>query len=282
MIRKFLLLALASCCAVAVSGCSDEGPSSQGTVAIHLADAPYPFDMITSADLAIDAVEVHVKGAGFHTLAVAESSSVLNLLTLQNGVTALLVEAEVPTGELDQIRLIVREAGVTLDDGRTFDLDVPSGTSSGLKLFVDPAIEVVGGITTDLLLDVDVSSSFRPVPASARRAADVDHFQFHPVLRVANLSTTGSLSGLVSSDAGTAGDPGDDVPLEGATVSVWQAGAQVAATGTDATGGWMLGGLAPGGYAVRAEADGHEMAESSATVVTGNDVDVSFVLVETP
>lgn len=281
MKRKFLLLALASSVLALASGCSDEGPNATGTLAVHLADAPYPFGMIASADLAIDAVEIHVKGAGFHTLAVAESSSVLNLLELQNGVTALLVEAEVPAGSLDQIRLIVREAGVRLTDDRPFDLDIPSGTSSGLKVFVDPEIEVVAGLTTELLLDVDVCSSFRPIPSSATQAAEVDHFRFQPVLRVGNLSVTGTLSGHVRSDAGT-DVPSDDVPLQGATVSVWRAGTQVAATGTDATGGWAMAGLEPGECVVRAEAIGHEASEVGATVVVANEVDVSFVLPETP
>lgn len=283
MSRKSLPLIGFAFAAGLTCGCSnDSSDQAPGTITMHLTDAAYPFDMIVAANLTLDGVAVRLKGHGFQSFGVPESLAVVNLLELRNGVTALLVESEIPAGEIDQIRLIVREAGVALSDGRTFDLDVPSGDSSGLKVFVDPVIEVVSGLTTDLLLDVDVSGSFKPVPASATRAEDVTHFQFHPVLRVANLSSTGTVSGHVHSDEGTVGETSDDVPLPGATVSAWRGGSQVAVTGTDLAGAFAFPGLEPGAVTIRAEDAGFTTAELPATVVIANHTRVAFRLSAAP
>lgn len=263
-------------------GCGDDDANQTGTLELRIVDTPYPFEMITSASLTIDAVEVRVAGAGFQTLAVPDSLNPLNLLELQNGVSELLVETEVPVGSIDQIRLIVRSASVSLDDGRTFELDIPSGESSGLKLFVDPPIEVVADLTTELVLDVDVSESFKPVPNAATHAADVDHFQFHPVLRVANVSTTGTVSGHVLFNAGTPGDPFDDTPIAGATVTASVGGVDVATTGTEALGAFVIPGLPAGNCVVTAEALGFVTDELPVVVVAANNVSLDFRLGTAP
>ena len=56
-----------------------------------------------------------------------------NLLELRNGVTADLVSgAEIPSGTYSQVRLIVDgEATLVAKDGSTYDLKIPSGTTSG-------------------------------------------------------------------------------------------------------------------------------------------------------
>ena len=278
--RRVFALAASLLFAILAPGCNDEsGPSDGvGRIQIHLSDAPYPFDLISSAEMTIEGVEVHIADSGFHTLAVVDPTASVNLLDLQNGVTLLVVDTEVPVGNVDQIRLIVRDASVTLTDGRTFDLVVPSGESSGLKLFVDPPIEVVSGLTTDVLLDVDVSRSFQAVPNAARQAEDIRLFHFHPVLRVANLTTAGTVKGAVWSDAGTPADLTDDTPIAGATVTVSNAGTDFTTTSTTAAGTYAIPGLPAGGYSLRAEAAGFTTAEAPVTITAGNAAEVVFRL----
>ena len=258
-----------------VPGCSDDDDgdgSGTGTLRVRLKDAPYPYSSIAAADITIESVEVHID-EGFETLEVDGAPVTINLLDLQNGVTELLVDEEVPTGDLDQIRLIISSAQVTLTDTRVFNLVVPSGESSGLKVFVNPAVPIVDDLTTELLLDFDVSESFEAVPASPAQASEISEFHFHPVLRVSNVSETGTLSGHVWNDAGTPAEPADDTRIVGATVTAWASGVWQSTTATGAQGEFRISGLKPGLHTLRVEAMGFAPAEMQATVVVGTDVD---------
>lgn len=248
----------------AVGGCSDE-PSATGTLVIQLTDAPFPYDMIAIADLGVDGVEVHVRAmdggqSGFHVL--SDSSQVFSLLDLSNGVTAFLGEVELPVGEIDQLRLLVSSASVGLLDQRTFDLNVPSGESSGLKVFFDPPIHVVANEETNVLIDVDASQSFRSIPASPARVDEITGFQFHPVLRVSVTDNASILAGRVTASA-------DDAPIRGATVSLWEDGSLVTSTATDLNGEWMMLGVEPGAKILRAEAAGFVAAQTTVTATAG-------------
>lgn len=253
------------------------GNSDTGTVRAQLTDAPFPFGMLDSAAVAISEVKVHVisdpgdgDDDGWHTISTEEDT--VNLLDLQNGVTRILGETEVPVGYINQIRLLVDEAWVVLDDGREFDLDIPSGDRSGIKIHISPFIEVRGGDLTDLLLDFDVSRSFHPIPASANHSADIREFHFRPSIRAANLSTTGSVSGRVVDDMDTPADPDDDVPIENASVTVFYNGDEIANTATDQDGDFVLLGLPAGGVTLAANAPGFDQGVLDVTVVAGSDV----------
>jgi hypothetical protein len=284
--RRAALAAWMAGGALSLAGCSDGdlpgGNSATGTIRVSLADAPYPFELIRSAELTFDQVSVRYQGdpaGGF--LVLGDELRTVNLLDLRNGVTTLLVEAEVPAGTIDQLRLHVVDAGVTLTDGREFPLQVPSGETSGLKAHADPPIVVAGGLTADLLLDVDVSRSFLAVPAAPRKVDDVRGFHFKPVVRVANLSESGSISGHVRSDAATGANPSDDVPLADATVTAMLDGTDYA-TATDPGGFYRLMGLPPGTHTVTVFAEGHQPDASSVPVVAGNDAGgTDFLLMET-
>ncbi|HMB68062.1 MAG TPA: DUF4382 domain-containing protein [bacterium] len=276
--------------AVSFLGCSDgslpggagSGSAATGTVRVHLTDAPYPFDLIESAEITIDRITAHYEDEDAETVAVlGDELQTLDLMDLRNGVTATLVETEVPVGTIDELRLRVVDAVVTLIDGREFPLKVPSGQTSGLKAKADPAIVVVGDLTTDLLLDVDVSRSFLAIPASPRKVDDIRGFHFKPVVRVENLSTTGSVSGHVQSDGGTGADLTDDVALAGATVTASLDGTDYT-TATDAEGFYRILGLPEGAYLVTASADAHQPDGLSVSVFPGNDSgNVDFLLMET-
>jgi hypothetical protein len=265
-------------CLLVASGCGDSNaPGATGRLTVELADAPYPFDLIESATVVIDSVSVHLGGgsaehSGFVIIDRAARS--YDLLDLQNGVTATLVDAEVPVGKVNQIRLYVDHAAITLTDERVFALQVPSGYESGIKIFPSPQIEIVSELTTELLLDFDVSRSFKPIPNSPTRAPEIERFTFAPVVRVSNQSASGSLTGRVLGDGGTAGDPGDDLPIEGASVTAYHDGDEVTATATDGEGRYVILGLAAGVVTVEATATGFEPASRQATVVAANLVEV--------
>jgi hypothetical protein len=93
-----------------------------------------------------------------------------------------------------------------------------------------------------------------------------------------------SVGGTVLGDAGTAGDPSDDLPLEGATVSATLEGeaAPAATTTTDASGAWSLQGLAPGTYDVAFDAPGHVATSLLGVVPTAGGATADVTLAATP
>jgi hypothetical protein len=141
-------------------------------------------------------------------------------------------------------------------------LDVPSGSSAGLKVFISPPLTVTSGVSEDLLLDIDLAQSFEPIPGSAVQAPDITTFHFHPVLRVANVSTVGRIDGVVTSLS-------EKTPIANATVTASNGTTTgVALTGND--GSYAILGLAPGSYTVTVEAVAFMTTSASTSVAAGS------------
>lgn len=263
----FTMIGLA---ALLCAGCGDD--PGRGRLKVLLTDAPFPFDMVASAEITVDAVNVHVDAedgdeSGWVNLPGA--GGVYDLLDLQNGVTADLASAELPVGRVDQVRLVISEGTIELTDGRSFNLKIPSGSSSGLKVFPRPPIQVVENLTTELLLDVDVSRSFTSIPASPIKVDEIREFHFHPVLRVANMTTTGSLSGHVYSNLDTP-ETEDDTPIDGAMIMATTSD-DTTTTATNADGFYQILGLSAETWKVVASASGFAPDSLEVDVVAGND-----------
>lgn len=170
-------LRLAAVALTALVACTDIGPQFT-RVNLYLTDAPS--DQIASAEVWISSAYLM---PGKFT--ITSTPQQFDLLTLQNGVTALLGSADIPAGDYAELRLVVDSARVTLVDGVTFEdgstsasLKVPSGEQSGIKvhfsgrLHLDPA-------EVDIVVDVPVADNFvlQGTDASPRRVS------FTPSLR---------------------------------------------------------------------------------------------------
>ena len=180
---------------------------------------------------------------------IFEGSKTFNLLDLRNGRTDLLADVTVPAGQYTQMRLIVTEGSITLKDGRTFNLKVPSGAESGIKLHF--TFTVSDSETKPLLLDVNLARAFEPIPGSGvKRPEDIKQFHFHPSLamRLINVVQAGSVKGTVTNAAG---------PLAGVTVTALRDTTEVTTTSSEADGTYTLSGLPTGTYTVTFSAEGY-------------------------
>src|SRR5690606_908483 len=225
MRTKFFLWTL-SLVSLAFIGCSEDDSNGNGEpmgrMTIQLTDAPFPFDLVAEANVTIFKVDARLQDGiagdsvevGSRFVILMEEEVPVNLLELSNGVTQELVDLDVPVGTYDLIRVYVQGVNVVLTDGRSFDLEVPSGQQTGIKIFIDPGLTVAGGISSDLLLDFDVSRSF-VANGNLDNVAGITGFNFKPVIKASNLSTAGTLSGTVSQMDGET-----VLPLEAAQVSV--------------------------------------------------------------
>ncbi|WP_420602210.1 DUF4382 domain-containing protein [Flagellimonas sp.] len=282
-IKFFFGLILAM--ALTFLNCSEDNNSDSnsktGKLTLQLTDAPFPFDMVAEANVTIFKVEARKVDDEMDENAEDDSSEDdmdsddnspfivlmeeemdVNLLELTNGVTEQLADLEVPVGTYDLIRVYVKGVNVVLTDGRTFDLKVPSGEQTGIKVFIKPGITVAGGLSADLLLDFDVSRSF--VAKGNTNTVDGIHgFNFKPVIKVSNLSTAGSLTGNVS----TLEDE-MQVALEGAQISVLAADTLNTSGFSDADGNYTIMGLEAGTYNVFAELDGYVKSDTLEVQIT--------------
>jgi len=284
--KGLIILAIFS---LGLTGCGASNETSNetggtGTLNLRITDSPFLIDLIEEATVTISKISIHVSDSpevtsGFITLTLDQPKT-FDLLKLQGGVTDSLISASIPAGTYKQIRLFVDSASVKLDGGVVFPLEIPSGSQSGIKIFPKPSIIVDGGLTTDLVLDFDVSRSFTPIPASSTKASDISEFKFHPVVRVVNSSSAGSISGTILSDNGTQGDASDDMQFEGAAITAFEGTVEVSTAFSQTNGSYVLPFLPEGTYNVTASHTSHDSStETGIIVVVGNNTGgVDFTL----
>ena len=241
--------------------CSDDNEvtSDYGRLSVKLTDAPFPHDLVAEANVTIFKVDARYKGdinlddemidststtvetdGDNPFIVLMEEEVQVNLLELTNGVTKNLADIDVPVGTYDLIRVYVEGINVVLKDGTTYDLKVPSGSQSGIKIFIKPGLNVSGGLTSDLLLDFDVSRSF----VAKGGTQNITGFNFKPVIKASNMSELQEETLL---------------GVEGAQIAVFVADTLNTTTFSDVDGSYMLMGLDAGSYTVEVEKEGYIM-----------------------
>lgn len=304
-LRYMLRLCLAGGIAACLLASCTRGPapgSGQGTLKVLVTDKPFPVEMLAEAVVTITRVEVRKveeateepdpsdpaasdapagedeEDRPFITIFEDPEGREFNLLDLRNGKTDLLTDANLPAGTYDQMRLIVSGGRVTLldddedpENNRVFDLKVPSGEQTGIKLHF--TFEVPEGDATTLILDVDLSRAFQPIPGGKIDTPDqIKNFKFAPSLamRLINILDAGSITGVVTDANG---------PLEGATVTVYNGTDQVTSTLSDADGNYEVKGLLAGTYKVLFSKNGYaEAAVINVSVSLGEATELNAVL----
>jgi hypothetical protein len=280
--KKIFAGILAAAFVMIFTGCSKD--NGYGRLVINMTDAPFPIDLVESATVTITKVEIRKAGDGisdgtpFMTLwENSEEPKEFSLLELQNGVVAELLDLEIPAGEYNQIRLYVDEAGLELkEDGGNFTVKVPSGQQTGIKIFIEPGLIVEGGLTSELLLDFDLSNSFL-MQGNTDTPAGIKGFHFKPVIRAVNNSTAGVLEGTVIEKVSES----ETVNIEGALITVKQGDEDITTALTDADGNYSIV-LTSGTYSVKVSKDGYDaVTTDDVIIVAGNKTAVDLTLQKT-
>ena len=238
---------------------SDSESGGNGKIVLSLTDAPFPVSLVDKALVTIDKIEIRSTATASSTTEVNNNSDLFtvlydgdpmefDLLDLQNGITAELLSMDIAAGSYDLIRMHVTESNVVLKDGTKFNLKVPSGSSSGLKIKITPNLVIESGVESEVILDFDVSKSF-VVQGNMKAKNGIKGFIFKPVLRAVCQKYSGSVGGKVFESATT--------PIAEAHVQIIAADTVLSSALTDATGAYSMIGLPSGTYTVLCEKDGY-------------------------
>jgi hypothetical protein len=180
------------------SACENkEDNAGKATLKVSLTDAPGDFAQVNVEVLGLEVNKATQETeSGWQPLTMKETG-VINLLDLTNGKSALLASSELPAGKISQIRLkLGTNNTLKLKDGRTVNLNTPSGQTSGLKLQINQELEA--GVTYEILLDFDAAKSIV-------KRGNSGQYNLKPVIRTITQAIAGGIRGKVTPAAAKAG-----------------------------------------------------------------------------
>ncbi|WP_321281466.1 DUF4382 domain-containing protein [Marinifilum fragile] len=240
--------------------CSDDDTKSTTPVKIRLTDAPAQFDKV---NIDIQAIQIHSSSDeseenGWQEMTLLKPG-VYDLLEFNNGIDTLLVDQDMPSGKVSQMRLILGENNTIIVDGVEHDLDTPSAQTSGLKFQIHD--DFIAGIEYKLWIDFDAARSIVKTGNGT--------YKLKPVIRTFNEATTGAISGTIS--------PAVALPTIHAVI-----GLDTISTIAEENGEFLIKGLEAGTYKLAVEPiEGYNKKEVENIAVTiGNITDAGSIEID--
>lgn len=163
------------------------GNGDKARLQVRLTDSPDP--NVKEVWIDVKEVRVNMKDTSWMVLNGAHPG-LYNLLELTDGKDTLLADAQIPTGNISQLRLVLGDNNyIITKSGERIDLTTPSAQQSGLKVQIHQA--VTGGTLYRLILDFDAGKSIV-------KAGNSGKYILKPVLRVISfVASGGNVKGVV-------------------------------------------------------------------------------------
>lgn len=227
MKTKHLFFLAAAALSISLLACSkNDSPTGKARMQVALTDDPGNYEVVN-----IDVQDIRINysndtAEGWVSLGGVKTGN-YDILRLANGKDTLLADAEINTGKIQQIRLVLGSNNFVKVDGQTINLQTPSAQQSGLKLNIHQ--DVNEGVTYKLLMDFDASRSIVKTGNGK--------YMLKPVIRTTLEAIGGSVKGFVVPDSLTT------------AVYALQGTDTVAGTYT-VNGAYMLKGLNAGTYSL--------------------------------
>ncbi len=175
----------------------DTDDSNNGTARLQLilVDAPGDFKSV-NIDLIDILVNTQEDEEGWKSLENV-NTGIYDLIELTGGTEALLADVELPSGYINQIRLLLGNQNSVVfeddDEDETNDVEIalktPSAQQSGLKLNLHA--DLIAGVTYIFILDCDASES-------VVEAGNSGNYNLKPVIRVSAEATSDAIHGRVA------------------------------------------------------------------------------------
>jgi hypothetical protein len=153
-LSKFLFIAIL---AVFASCDKDKDTKNNPVFSVKLVDAPSGYEAV---NVEILYMEANMANGWVQFPVVAPG--VYNLMEFHNGNSLLLIgDTPVAPGVMTELRLILGLNNSVVVDGVSYELQTPSGQTSGYKIKMDPQPLASGGLYR-LVIDFDVRKSVHP------------------------------------------------------------------------------------------------------------------------
>jgi len=124
-------------------------------VQLLLTDNPAVYD---SVNIHIEAMQVKINSDDAGWITIQSKDTTVNLLDLQNNVTAVIAQDNVPEGVLKEVRFILGSGNYVVVNGIKYPMQTPSAEESGLKIKIDKAL---GETLNTFILDFDADLSVK-------------------------------------------------------------------------------------------------------------------------
>ena len=194
----------------ALGACSDSTGVGPGKISILLTDAPGD---VKAAVVTIS--QIYLQGS--ERVVLRDTPVTIDLLTLAGSTATLVDEATVPAGTYSQLRFVVTDAYIEVEnaDGTTStyassptyaalplgsrgagELQMPSYAQSGLKVDLPGGEVRIAGDQRILLVDFDVAQSFGHAAGGSGR------WVMHPVVHATDFVVSGTLTATLRSAQG--------------------------------------------------------------------------------
>ena len=241
-----------------LASCSDDSPTNPGNsnipdgygrVRVVAFDSP-PDEDIEHIYLHVVEVNLKMEEEGpWRT--IARPDTVIDFLDLVNGINVVIADTLVPTGTYKELRLVLGAGNSVVADGRTYDLKVPSGMQSGVKIKMN--FTLTNREVAELYVDFDAKKSVKWNPGQ-------DLYMMHPTFKAYKRTTAGAISGFVRTPA--------LVPVPNVRIEAVSTTNDTIATLTGIGGAYLM--FVPAGtYTVSASSTPYPIAD---TVYTGVNV----------
>lgn len=133
--------------------CSKTDKRGTSKLSVRMVDAPGDFQQVN-----VEVLEVMVHNEFNGWVSLPTNSGIYDLLTLQDDVSATLVnQGALPSGEMNQFRLILGSNNTVMVDSIVYDLKTPSAEQSGLKLNVKTTFDA--SELYEIVIDFDAEKS---------------------------------------------------------------------------------------------------------------------------
>lgn len=224
---SLFLFSLAAGILITVSCNKNSSSGGSSHLEVRLTDDPASYDAVY---IDVQKVEVNVSSdtgtaSGWQTVPLLRPG-IYNLLDFRNGIDTVLAAADLPAGQISQMRLVLGDNNSVVINGQTFNLKTPSAQQSGLKFNIHA--KLTEGIVYRLWIDFDAGRSIVSTGSGA--------YLLKPVIRTYTEAIGGSIKGYVLPSA--------------AKPEVWavQGTDSLLALPDSATGYYFLGGVNAGSW----------------------------------
>ncbi len=189
---------------LSITACKKD--ENDGEVSVKLTDGPFPYNFTSEANIEFAKIELRNKDTGDYVV-VQDNSANINVANYRNGSTVELSHSEVPNGTYDKVRVTISNAEVKLTNQHSYNANISH--SHVVEVAILPELEVTDSSSDELLIDFDLSDSFR---FSGMMGGIINWFNditditgissFNADIRASNLSRTGSITGTITDSNG--------------------------------------------------------------------------------